>query len=184
MFTIDTCPVCEIKGTRNNDHAGSWTIEVVCERCGNFALSTYWLDNLIIPVYGGANWRAQMSHWIRIHQSDDLKQVQVTDENLIKDILDNHPLPKPQERENNLILWLGRETTRGNSSVAIKKVVLASMIGAENEENVEEIIQSLKSIDSLEILNETIKDEYSEVELRLKHEGQKRFENLNSDSNN
>lgn len=97
------CPVCNSTLKKFEERSGRRFYE--CPRCGPYSLSFEAEQNLAWHLKRGENSHARLSHAL-YHMTKREQWALVTIE-LLKNILDNTELPRPQEQLENLIFWVG-----------------------------------------------------------------------------
>lgn len=141
----DNCPICKsLLGDNENRYPKTGDNEYFnCSRCGEFILSGSILQRLVAHQLLNDDQEkiAVLSHSIRKMQGNG--EIPYLDSYLVDQLLLNH-LPNLSEQINNLILWLGKETNPGESTI-IDAALHQSIMGAKTPSGFSFVVKHLIS---------------------------------------
>jgi hypothetical protein len=151
-----------------------------CERCGNYSLHD--LVSMHIDLNKTPNLKAILSYWVRKNQK---KQPPHLDSKLVDYILENVILPDINDQENNLITYLGKNSSYGKALYVTLNNIIA-IVGSIDKESLLFIVDNLNKYDCIEILKPAIgkaslmNRDARMVECRLTFAGWDRYKKMNS----
>lgn len=134
------CPICREMYCESAPPTGRGT-HYRCMRCGEFILTSTargTLDKALLEA--GPNGRTLLSYTVRKMQG---KEPTILDDRTIKAILTNCRLPSLREQENNLVLYLGNNSSPG-VRVFMEISLLFGLLGSINGAGIEFVIAHLK----------------------------------------
>lgn len=111
------CPVCNTELKNFESRSDRYFFE--CPRCGPYSLSGTAQAMIAGQLERSHEGRARLSH--ALYRMTKREQWALVSSELLKDILENTELPRPQEQLENLILWVGE--AQPNMGTAIKPEV-------------------------------------------------------------
>jgi len=168
-MTADKCPVC-LHDAQSSRYADKVVRNVDCPACGNFDSPHTTEVTLLAGLK--PDQRAILRHWLR--QAPREKEPLVLADDLVRTVLQNHRLPLPDEREDNLVMAVGRafEAT-GQSYLVLDLTVCAAEIGALHEGAAYEAVLALVKQALLELYGN-----FSHAQVRLTSSGSRRYKEV------
>ena len=151
-----------------------------CERCGNYSLHD--LVSMHIDLNKTPNLKAILSYWVRKNQKNQPPHL---DSKLVDYILENVILPDINDQENNLITYLGKNSSYGKALYVTLNNIIA-IVGSIDKESLLFIVDNLNKHDLIEILKPSIgkaslmNRDARMVECRLTVAGWDKYKKLNS----
>ncbi len=117
------CPVCnsKLKGFKDLGRKNLYE----CPRCGQYSMSYEAQQDLASLLSRGVNSNARLSH--ALYYMTKRQQWALVTTELLKNILDNTELPRPQEQLENLILWLGEIQPNMGATIQAEEDAIAAV---------------------------------------------------------
>lgn len=178
---MPACPVClNPKSVQMNDVFG---VLVDCPFCGPFSVTDEAIEDYLSPesYYGrklSQRCRNLLSHKVRSMEGRSKKERLLVSKD-IEEFLDaGCPGPSTRQQQDNLILYLGRETRKHNRKIMLSAQQSFSIIGAAGAEEAKSILEELYRTNIVGGVESRQLDDYVIGDARLEFKGLEKFEAL------